>query len=78
MALKLSELIASYGDDKVEFQNLDQCIDTLDWNGKTGVTKIKFGAEQPINSQGTEKLGLVVWFDRDRVNEIIAVSKTGA
>jgi len=78
MTLKLSELITSYGDDKIEFQNLDQCIDTLDWNGKTGVTKIKFGAEQPINSQGTEKLGLVVWFDRDRVAEIVAASKAGA
>lgn len=76
MALKMSELIASYGDDKVQFQNLDQCIDTLDWNGKTGVTKIRFGAEQPINANGTAKLGLVIWLDRKRVAEIVAQSKT--
>lgn len=75
MGLSLSQLIGRYGDDKVQFQNLDQCIDTLDWNGKTGVTKIKFGAEQPVNAQGTEKLGLVVWLDRERVAEIIALSK---
>jgi hypothetical protein len=71
--MKLSELIAAYGDDKVQFQNLDQCTETLNMN--KGVTKITFGTEQPISLDGTQKLGLVLWFDRDRVAEIIAASK---
>lgn len=67
-AVKLSELIAAYGDDKVQFQNLDYCADKLNMNGTT--TKITFGTEQRLNLEGTEKLGLVVWLDRARVAEV--------
>ncbi len=74
--MKLSELIAAYGDDKVQFQNLDQSIITLNMN--KGVTKVTFGTEQPINIDGTDKLGLVVWMDRKRVAEIVATSKAEA
>jgi hypothetical protein len=73
MSLKLSELIAAYGDDKVQWQNLDHCLDNLKMNN--GVSKITFGTEQPITLDGTEKLGLVVWLDRKRVAEIVAKSK---
>lgn len=67
--MKLSELIAEYGDEKVQFQNLDHCADKLNMNkGKTWIT---FGTEQPINFDGTEKLGLIVWLDRERVAEIM-------
>ena len=76
MSIKLSELIAAYGDDKVQFQNLDQCAETLNMN--KGVTKITFGTEQPIGFDWMEKLGLVVWFDRKAVAEIVAKSKAGA
>lgn len=71
--MNLSELIAKYGDDKVQFQNLDQSAETLNMN--KGVTKITFGTEQPIAPTGTVKLGLVVWLDRDRVAEIITAAK---
>ena len=71
--MNLSELIAKYGDDKVQFQNLDHCAETLNMDG--GVTKITFGTEQPIGLDGTQKLGLVLWLDRDRVAEIIAASQ---
>jgi len=74
--MKLSDLIAAYGDDKVQFQNLDECTDTLDMKG--GVTKVKFGTEQPISLDGLEKLGLVVWFDRQRVVDIVAADKKGS
>jgi len=67
--MKLSELIAAYGDDKVEFQNLDQCSTDLNM-GKNG-TKITFGTEQRLNLEGPEKLGLIVWLDRKRVAEIV-------
>lgn len=43
-----------------------------------GVTKITFGTEQPINLDGMERLGLVIWFDRERVAEIVAASKATA
>jgi hypothetical protein len=67
--MTLSELIAAYGDDKVQYQNLDHSIINLNMNN--GVSKITFGTEQPVNLDGPGKLGLVVWLDRDRVKEII-------
>ena len=72
--MKLSELIAAYGDDKVQWQNLDQCASSLNM-GKRGTT-ITFGTEQSLTPDGTVHLGLVVWLDRDRVKEIVAASKT--
>ena len=56
--MKLSELIAVYGDDKVQFQNLDQCAKSMNMNG--GTTTITFGTEQRVHFEGMEKLGLVV------------------
>ena len=71
--MKLSELISAYGDDKVQFQNLDQCAKSMNMNG--GTTTVTFGTEQRVRFEGMEKLGLVVWLDRERVAEIIAASK---
>jgi hypothetical protein len=71
--MNLSELIAAYGDDKVQFQNLDRSIINLNMN--KGVSKITFGTEQPVNLDGPDKLGLVVWLDRERVKEIVAGAK---
>lgn len=71
--MTLSELITEYGEDNLQLQYLDQATDSL--NMKGGVTKITFGAEQPIDMNGTVKLGIVVWLDRDRVAEIIKQSK---
>lgn len=71
--MRLSDLIARYGDDRVQFQNLDQCADSLNM-GKTG-TKITFGTEQKITPEGTVMLGLVVWLDRKAVANIIAADK---
>jgi hypothetical protein len=68
--MKLSELIAAYGDDKVQFQNLDHCLKSL--SAKGAVTTITFGTEQPATFDGTTKLGLVVWLDRERVKTITA------
>lgn len=73
--MKLSELIAAYGDDKVQFQNLDQSLINLSMNN--GVSKITFGTEQSVNLDGTDKLGLVIWLDRDRVKEITAAIRAG-
>lgn len=72
--MKLSELIAAYGDDKVQFQNLDQSLISLSMNN--GTSKITFGTEQPVNLDGLNKLGLVVWLDRYRVKEIVAASRS--
>ena len=72
--MKMSELIAKYGDDAVGFQNLDHCARDLNMNkGKTWIT---FGTEQPINFNGTQKLGLVLWLDREKVKAILAADKT--
>ena len=66
--MTLSELIKAYGDDKVQVQNLDTCATSLKMNGRT--TTITFGTEQTLTPDGTTKLGLVVWLDRERVKEI--------
>lgn len=71
--MKLSELIAAYGDDKARWQNLDHCASSLNM-GKRGTT-ITFDTDERLNPSGTERLGLVVWLDRERVQEIVAASK---
>lgn len=75
MAMTLSELIAAYGDDKIQTQILDECAKSLDYHHKKGTT-ITFGTTMNIHAdQGTEKLGIVIWLDRDRVAEIVKQSK---
>lgn len=71
--MKLSELIAAYGDDAVAFQNLDQSASQL--NMRQGKTFITFGTEETIDINGTTKLGLVVWLDRKKVAEIVAEAR---
>lgn len=71
--MKFSELIAAYGDDKVQFQKLDECATNYS-AGKQG-SKITFGTDETFSLNGTEKLCLILWMDRERVKEIIAASK---
>lgn len=71
--MNMAELIAAYGGDKVAFQNLDQCADTVNMTKKC--TKITFGTEEKVTLKGTERLGLVLWLDRERVAEILAESR---
>lgn len=73
MALKLSDLILAVGDDNVVFQNLDQCAFDLNYGAKTG-TRVTFGTDVPLTLEGTEKLGLVLWFDRRAVADAVAAS----
>ena len=72
--MKLSELIAAVGDDVVQFQNLDQDAYSLNYNAKSG-TKISFATSEAITTEGTAKLGLVIWLPRDAVNAAIAKAK---
>lgn len=74
--MKMSELIKAYGDDRVAFQNLDQCATAL--NMKKGETKITFGTVERLNPNGTERLGLVLWMDRERVAGIMAAHRASA
>ena len=73
MALKLSELIAEYGDDNIQFQNLDHCVDDFQMT-KRG-TKARFGTNETFGFEGFHRLGLIVWMDRDKVDAIVAKSK---
>lgn len=76
MSLNLADLITRCGDD-VQFQNLDQCAKTIDYHHKKGTT-ITFGTTAEIGQRGTERLGLIVWLDRDKVAEIVTASKEEA
>lgn len=71
--MKLSELIAAHGDDAVQFQNLDECMISANYTSKSG-QKITFGTPEVCGANGTERLGLIVWLDRDRVSKILATS----
>lgn len=74
--MKLSELIIACGDENVAFQNLDTCAFTLDWSIKKG-TRITFGTDQTITpGEGTDKLGLVIWLDRQVAADAIAKAKS--
>jgi hypothetical protein len=76
--MKMSELIATVGDEHVRFQNLDQDAHTID-KTKHG-TKIAFytdaiQAEELLGGGKTEKIGLVVWLPRERVDAALAQAK---
>lgn len=68
--MKMSELIRAIGDDNVRFQNLDHSATHLNYSAKSG-TKITFGTEEPLTPNGTVRLGLVLWLDRDAVKVAI-------
>lgn len=66
--MKLSELIAKVGDENVQFQNLDNDIVRL--NTKSGgKSEITFGTRAATTLNGTQKLGLVIWLDREAVEK---------
>lgn len=69
--MKVSTLIATIGDDNVRFQNLDQCAKSLDWNIKSGGQITFVTPERIIPGKGTDRLGLVLWLDRDAVSKAI-------
>ncbi len=71
--MKLSELIAAYGDDDVKFQKLDDCVTNCAMV-KNG-TKASFTTPEPFGYEGFDRLGLIVWMDRDRVAKLIADQK---
>lgn len=76
--MKVSELILAVGDENVVFQNLDRDAQTID-KTKYG-TKISFytdaiQAEELLGAGKPEKIGLVVWLPRLRVEAAIATEK---
>jgi len=71
--VKMSELLIACDEDKLEFQPLDKCAKSLDYHHKKGTT-ITFGTEAKPGSDGhlTEKMGIVLWLDRDAVKAALA------
>ena len=68
--MKMSELILAVGDENVVFQNLTNDMRSID-KTKAG-TKITFytnavQAEEFLGEGQPEKIGLVLWLPRDRV-----------
>ena len=73
--MKTSELIAAVGDDKVGVQFLDQCGIDFNWDHKKG-TRITFGTDVKLTfGEGTERMGMIVWMDRDAVKAALAAEK---
>lgn len=74
--MNMSELIRAIGDENVQFQNLDSCSTKLNYSAKSG-TVITFGTEQPLTPNGTKKLGLILWLDRDAVKSALDAARKG-
>lgn len=75
--MKMSDLILAVGDDNVAIQNLDTCSIDLNWTAKKGTT-VRFGTEVGLTpNDGLDKLGIVVWFDRKKVESILHPPKGG-
>ena len=72
--MKLSELIKEYGDKEVIFQTLDSDVISLD--DKKSHREIKFGTQETFHVDTTVKMGFVVWFDRKKVEAILASKET--
>lgn len=66
--MSISELLAVIGDDNIAWQNLDDDSLRLNMVGKH--TQITFGTSMSLTPTGTEKLGLIVWLDRDDVKRV--------
>lgn len=75
--MKLSDLISRIGDDKIEFQNLDTCLVSVSSSAKRD-TKITFGTSMTAAFEGTTKLGLIVWLDREAVKDALAAKSDNA
>jgi hypothetical protein len=76
--MKLSELILAIGDENIAFQVLLDAAQSV-VKTKAG-TKITFltDAIQPeelLHGDKPEKMGLVVWLPRDRVEAVVAAEK---
>lgn len=74
--MKMSELIIACDENKLEFQPLDSCAKSLDYHHKSGTT-ITFGTEAKPGKGDhlTEKLGLILWLDRDAVKAALDAAK---
>lgn len=75
--MKTSELIAAVGDDKVGVQFIDSCGIALDWDHKKG-TRITFGTDAELGPNGTVKMGMIVWMDRNAVKAALDAEKAAA
>lgn len=68
--MKLSSLISAVGDDNVMFQNLDNDLIRINTRSD-GQSELTFGTQAQTTPNGTEKLGVVVWLDREAVEQAI-------
>lgn len=63
------ELLQKIGEDNVRLQPLDQCV--TDMKMSRGINKYTFESEVSFSLDGPQKMGLVVWLDRDKVKTVI-------
>lgn len=72
MSITVLDLVTAIGNDRIGFQNLDQCATDLNYTAKNG-TRVTFGCDVPVMpGQGLAKQGLVLWIDRDVFKEVVA------
>lgn len=70
--MSISEMLTAIGDDKIVFQNLDNDLIRISTRGG-GTTQLTFGTQAQTTLNGTEKLGFVVWLDREDVEKATGI-----
>lgn len=68
--MNVADLISRVGPENID-------VDFLDTNftrskAKPGETTITFKTGQPMSSKGTEKMGVILWLDREDVQKAVA------
>jgi hypothetical protein len=68
MKIGIVELLSAVGNDNIQMQPLDTAL--TDMQAKKDYQLYTFGSAMSFDINGTQRLGLVLWLDRDRVKEI--------
>lgn len=79
--VSMTDLINALGNENIRFQNLDHSLISADWSAKKG-SRVTFGTDVNVKPtpgfEGLEKLGLILWLDRDLVEQTMARLKAEA
>lgn len=67
--MKMSELIDHVGDENIEIENLDHSFERA--KSKPTGTKVTFNTKQLMTCKGFDKVGIVVWMDRQAVKDAV-------
>lgn len=79
MAIGITELMNAIGDDRIEFQLLDNCMTNIRSANRHATISFKTEALSATDvATGGGKMAFIVWIDRDVLSAEIEKLKSGA